>query len=84
MEPPPWYAPPRQALGALLIDLRRPEEAEAVYLADLEAYPKNGWSLFGLAEALRSSGESARAEWAQTGFEQAWGRADVELTRSSF
>lgn len=84
MEPPPWYAPPRQALGALLLDLGKAKEAEAVYLADLKEFPKNGWSLFGLSRALEAKGDMARAEWAQKGFEQAWGRADVELTRSSF
>jgi len=84
MEPPPWYAPPRQALGALLLDLGRPAEAETVYQEDLKQYPKNGWSLFGLAASLRARGEKARADWAQQGFEKAWGRADVELTRSIF
>ncbi len=54
------------------------------YLGVLKQYPKNGWSLFGLAESLRARGETARAVWAQSGFEQAWGRADVELTRSQF
>jgi len=72
MEPPPWYAPPRQALGALLLDLDRAEEAEAVYLKDLKQYPKNGWSLFGLSQSLRARGEIARADWAQQGFELAW------------
>lgn len=84
MEPPPWYAPPRQALGALLLDLDRPKEAESVYLLDLEQYPKNGWSLFGLSQSLRAAGETARADWAQTGFEKAWARADIELSRSRF
>ncbi len=84
MEPPPWYSPPRQALGALLLDLDRAEEAEAVYLQDLEQYPKNGWSLFGLSQSLRARGEIARADWARKGFEEAWQRADVELSRSRF
>jgi tetratricopeptide (TPR) repeat protein len=84
MEPPPWYAPPRQALGALLLDLDRAPEAEAVYLQDLEQYPKNGWSLFGLYQSLEASGDDARAQWAKKGFEQAWARADVELIRSRF
>lgn len=84
MEPPPWYAPPRQALGAVLLDLGRAEAAEAVYRRDLEQYPKNGWSLFGLAQSLRAQGDSARAKWAQQGFEQAWQRADVQLERSHF
>jgi tetratricopeptide (TPR) repeat protein len=84
MEPPPWYAPPRQPLGALLLDVGRADEAEGVYLEDLRQYPKNGWSLLGLAQSLRAQGENARADWAQRGFEQAWARADVPLARSRF
>jgi tetratricopeptide (TPR) repeat protein len=83
MEPPPWYAPPRLALGALLLEQKRPSEAEAVYLEDLRHYPKNGWTLLGLTQSLQAQGDSARAEWAQKGFEAAWGRADVALKRSS-
>jgi tetratricopeptide (TPR) repeat protein len=83
MEPPPWYAPPRQALGALLLELGRAEEAERVYLADLRQYPKNGWSLFGLAQSLRARGDTVRADWADQGFDQAWARAEIELSRSS-
>jgi tetratricopeptide (TPR) repeat protein len=82
MEPPPWYAPPRQALGALLLEQDRASEAEDVYLEDLRQYPKNGWSLLGLTQSLEAQGDSAKANWAQKGFESAWARADVELTRS--
>jgi tetratricopeptide (TPR) repeat protein len=82
MEPPPWYAPPRQALGALLLEQGRPSEAEAVYLEDLRQYPKNGWSLLGLKQSLEAQGQSAKADWARKGFESAWARADVALTSS--
>jgi tetratricopeptide (TPR) repeat protein len=82
MEPPPWYAPPRQTLGALLLEQDRASEAEAVYLEDLRQYPKNGWSLLGLTQGLEAQGDSAKANWAQKGFESAWARADVVLTRS--
>jgi tetratricopeptide (TPR) repeat protein len=82
MEPPPWYAPPRQALGALLLRQDSPSEAELVYLEDLRQYPKNGWSLLGLTQSLQAQGKSAKAEWARKGFEIAWARADVELERS--
>ncbi len=82
MEPPPWYAPPRQTLGALLLEQDRASEAEAVYLEDLRQYPKNGWSLLGLTQSLEAQGDSAKANWAQKGFESAWARADVVLTRS--
>jgi tetratricopeptide (TPR) repeat protein len=82
MEPPPWYAPPRQTLGLVLLELDRPDEAEAVYREDLRRYPKNGWSLLGLTQSLEAQGEDAKAQWARAGFEQAWSRADVRLERS--
>ena len=41
MEPPPWYAPPRLALGAALLAEGMADEAADVYRADLDQYPKN-------------------------------------------
>jgi tetratricopeptide (TPR) repeat protein len=85
MEPPPWYFPTRQALGAVLLDAGRAADAEAVYRKDLEQYPANGWSLFGLAQSLRAQpGKEAETAWAAGGFEAAWAQADVELTASRF
>lgn len=84
MEPPPWYFPVRQALGAVLLSAGRAAEAEAVYRADLARYPKNGWSLYGLARSLRARGESDQADWAEQGFRSAFARADVELPASRF
>jgi tetratricopeptide (TPR) repeat protein len=84
MEPPPWFFPTRQALGAVLLDAGRGAEAETVYHEDLKAYPKNGWSLLGLSQSLEAQGETAKADWARQGFEYAWARADVELTASRF
>jgi tetratricopeptide (TPR) repeat protein len=84
MEPPAWYFPTRQALGAVLLDAKRPADAEAVYRADLAQYPKNGWSLFGLQRALAAQKKTAEARWAEKGFAEAWKRADVELTASRF
>jgi tetratricopeptide (TPR) repeat protein len=84
MEPPPWYFPTRQALGAVLLDAGRAAEAEKVYRADLAQYPNNGWSLYGLAKSLRVSGDAAKAEWAERGFQTAWQHADVKLAASRF
>jgi tetratricopeptide (TPR) repeat protein len=84
MEPPPWYFPTRQALGAVLLEAERAEEAAEVYRKDLEQYPRNGWSLYGLALSLRATGRDAEAAWAEQGFRTAWARADVQLTASRF
>ena len=84
MEPPPWYLPPRLALGAVLLEQGRSAEAVEVYRADLAQYPKNGWALFGLSQALAAEGDDAKATWARTGFETAWANADVKLESSRF
>ena len=55
-----------------------------MYRADLHQYPKNGWALFGLAQALEAQGQAAKAAWARAGFETAWANADVELSSSRF
>src|SRR5262249_47077856 len=51
-EPADWYFPVRPALGAALLAAGRGAEAQAVYEADLQRLPENGWSLYGLAESL--------------------------------
>jgi tetratricopeptide (TPR) repeat protein len=81
-EPTDWYFPVRQALGAVLLAAGRPQEAEEVYLADLEINPENGWSLFGLAESRRALGTDTAALDAR--FAEAWQYADVALTASRF
>ena len=81
-EPPFWYYPTRQSLGAALLASDRVDEARAVFEADLEQYPMNGWSMFGLAEALRRQGDEAGAEQMTARFETVWQFADVSLATS--
>ncbi len=81
-EPPFWYYPTRQSLGAALLASDRVAEAQAVFERDLEQYPMNGWSMFGLAEALRRQGDDAGAGKVAARFETVWQFADVELTGS--
>jgi tetratricopeptide (TPR) repeat protein len=83
-EPPPFYFPVRQALGAELLETGRAKEAELVYLEDLRRYPKNGWSLYGLSKSLSAQGKSAQAKGVSQGFQNAWVRADVTLQASAF
>jgi tetratricopeptide (TPR) repeat protein len=83
-EPPKWYYPIRQSLGAALLKASRNAEAEAVYRDDLKRFPENGWSLFGLAAALRAQGKTTEAEAVDKRFAKAWSAADVKLTASRF
>jgi tetratricopeptide (TPR) repeat protein len=83
-EPPKWYYPIRESLGAALLNAGQGAEAEAVYREDLKRFPENGWSLFGLAAALRAQGKSAEAAAVDQRFSKAWSAADVRLTASRF
>ncbi|MBD3884167.1 hypothetical protein IFO70_20680 [Phormidium tenue FACHB-886] len=83
-EPAPWYSPVRQALGAVLLQANRPAAAEQTYREDLEFYPENGWSLYGLAQSLEAQGKTIDARAVRQRFEQAWASADTQLTASSF
>ena len=81
-EPPGWHAPVRHSLGALLLADDRPVEAEAVYRAELDRNPANGWSLRGLAQSLQAQRRSHDAGEVQRQFEAAWQHADVDLVAS--
>jgi tetratricopeptide (TPR) repeat protein len=83
-EPPPWYFPVRQALGAVLLQAGRAGDAEQVYREDLARNPDNGWSLLGLTQALRAQGKAGEAAMAENRFRKAWASADVTLSASRF
>jgi len=83
-EPPKWYYPIRHSLGAALLKAGRNPDAEQVYREDLRRFPENGWSLFGLAQALRAQGKNAEAAAVDARFRRAWVDADVTLTASRF
>ncbi len=83
-EPPPWYYPVRQSLGAVLLQFGRVGEAERVYRDDLGRNPGNGWSLFGLARSLHAQGKTQDAIQVEQQFAKAWAQADVKLFASRF
>ena len=81
-EPPTWFYPVRQNLGAVLIEAGKYTEAEKVYLEDLEEIPENGWALYGLYQALSLQNKLGEAKEVKKRFEEAWKYADVELKSS--
>lgn len=78
-EPPGWYYPTRESLGAALLLAGNAAEAEKVFRKDLEDNPRNGRSLFGLVESLKKQGKAQAAQKAQKEFESAWKNADSKL-----
>jgi tetratricopeptide (TPR) repeat protein len=83
-EPAEWHYPPREALGAALLEAGQPHEAETVYWDDLRRNPENGWSLFGLSQALVAQGRKDEAAALEARFRKAWAKGDVTLQASVF
>ncbi|MHA3976678.1 tetratricopeptide repeat protein [Halovulum sp. GXIMD14794] len=94
-EPWGWMQPTRHALGALLLEQNRVEEAEAVYREDLglggtlpraQIHPDNVWSLRGLMDCLtrRGADESAEGRLLAQRLNLANARADRPVRASCF
>ena len=92
-EPWGWMQPTRHALGALLLEQNRVEEAAAVYRADLGLdaslprpcqHPDNVWSLQGYHECLERLGQTDAASLIAPRLALAQSRADRPIDVSCF
>ena len=92
-EPWGWMQPARHALGALLLEQDRVDEALVVYRADLgldesviraRHHPENVWSLHGFHECLRRQGKTVEADMIEPRLKLALARADVPIKSSCF
>ena len=83
-EPPPFYYPIRESLGAALLRSGDAKAAEAVFRDDLNQNPRNGRSLFGLWRSLDAQGRTADVVWVKTEFDKAWKKAQVSLRLEDF
>jgi tetratricopeptide (TPR) repeat protein len=83
-EPPVWFYPVRESLGAALLAAGRAADAEHVFRDDLAKHPRNARSLFGLHAALTKQGKETDAAWVQREFNDAWRNADTKLTIEDF
>lgn len=81
-EPPFWYYPTRLSLGKAYLLSDQADEAEAVFKENLKRYPRNGWALYGLIQALETQNKDS--SMVQKQFDIIWQNADVELTSSRF
>ena len=79
-EPPEWFYPVRESLGAALLLNGQADRAEAVFRVDLEQYPRNPRSLFGLVKALEAQHKTESLEEVRREFDAAWQNADTTLT----
>lgn len=82
-EPPYWYYPVRQSLGAALLRAGRLDDAETAFRTSFARTPSNGWALRGLMEVYRQRGDQAALAAAQKRFDATWlgRRGGPELSR---
>lgn len=78
-EPPDWYYPVRESLGAALLASGNAAESEQVFREDLRRNPRNPRSLFGLLHSLQAQQKDADAAWVREQFAIAWKNADTKL-----
>jgi len=78
-EPPAWYYPIRESLGATLLLAGKAPDAENVFREGVKRSPRNGRMLFGLMESLRAQGKKQEAASVQREYEAAWSKADITL-----
>lgn len=90
-EPWGWMQPARHALGALLLEQNRIDEAKQVYMDDLgisdtlvstSQHIDNPWSLHGLVECLERQGDVQMAKLYRARLNLATARADMEINAS--
>ena len=81
-EPPFWFYPTRLSLGKAYLSSNQPGEAEKVFQENLKQYPRNGWAMYGLSQALESQNKDSSN--ARKQFETIWQNADIELSSSTF
>ena len=83
-EPPAWFYPVRESLGAALFLDGQVSEAEQTFREDLKRNPRNPRSLSGLVQVLRSGGRSHDAGFVQAEFEAAWKGDPQQLNLQNF
>jgi tetratricopeptide (TPR) repeat protein len=72
MEPPYWYFPVQQSLGAALYRARQYDAARDAFAAALTQSPNNGWALYGLAASERALGHGKQAWEANAALKRVW------------
>ena len=79
-EPPDWFFPVRESLGAALLLNDNAVEAEKVFREDLQRNPRNPRSLFGLRESLKAQKRDYDVHFVDKQFRAAWKATDTQLS----
>jgi tetratricopeptide (TPR) repeat protein len=75
-EPPPWFYPVRESLGAILLRTGSAADSEAVFRESLRRSPNDPRALLGLSAALRAQGRKSEAAAEKARFDAAWRFSD--------
>jgi tetratricopeptide (TPR) repeat protein len=78
-EPPDWFFPVRESLGAALLMNGDAAGAEKVFREDLDRNPRNPRSLFGLQQALKAQNRNYDAGFVEEQFRKQWKGEAAEL-----
>ncbi|HEY7089943.1 MAG TPA: hypothetical protein VH518_17735 [Tepidisphaeraceae bacterium] len=78
-EPPVWWLPVRESLGATLLKYNKPADAENVFRAELEWSPRSGRALAGLMQSLKAQNKSYDAAAVEQQLKASWKNADTTL-----
>jgi tetratricopeptide (TPR) repeat protein len=71
-EPPDWFFPVRESLGAALLMKGDAAGAEQVFRDDLDRNPRNPRSLYGLQQTLKKQGRDYDAGFVEKQFNASW------------
>jgi tetratricopeptide (TPR) repeat protein len=83
-EPPAWYYPVRESLGAALLRAGEAAKAEGVFREGVRRTPHDGWMLFGLLESLKAQNKQPDANWVKRELDAVWAKSDVVLRLEDF
>jgi len=83
-EPPPWYYPIRESLGAALLRAGNVTEAEGVFRESLRRNPRDPRALFGLMESLKAEKKLDAADSVRREFESSWKNPSLQLRLEDF
>jgi tetratricopeptide (TPR) repeat protein len=78
-EPPDWFFPVRESLGAALLINGDAAGAEKVFRADLDRNLRNPRSLFGLQQALKAQNRNYDAGFVEAEFHDSWTGGEVKI-----
>jgi tetratricopeptide (TPR) repeat protein len=83
-EPSLWMLPARQYLGAFLLTLNKPNQAEKIYREDLLWNPGNGWSLLGLYQSLNAQQKTTELKKIKALYMHSFSEADFLPATSAY